>query len=120
MCGALRRVVICFGWSGVQEIRQRGCEKENAELKDNVETRAAQRCVKDWRVQERIEEDEAPDMGAPAVERVQNAKRDFSLRLPAAAGSERRFWCEIERLQESARKEEIRAWPGPGRNGRWL
>ena len=46
MCGALRRVVICFGWSGVEENRQRGREEENAG--DNVETRTAQRCVKDW------------------------------------------------------------------------
>src|ERR1700687_5269402 len=38
MCGALRRVVICFGWSGVEE---------NAGIKHNVETRKAQRCVKD-------------------------------------------------------------------------
>jgi len=88
MCGALRRVVICFGWSGVKENRQRGCEEENAGIKDNVETRKAQRCVKDWRVHERIEEDEAPDMGATAVERMQKAKRDSSLRLPAQAGSE--------------------------------
>ena len=83
MCGALRRVVICFGWSGVEENRQRGREEENAG--DNVETRTAQRCV---RVQERSEEDEAPDMGATAVERMQKAKRDSPLRLPAPAGWE--------------------------------
>src|SRR5258708_39955073 len=50
MCGALRRVAICFGWSGVEENRERGCEEENAGIRDNVETRKAQRCVKDWRV----------------------------------------------------------------------
>jgi hypothetical protein len=58
MCGALRRVVICFGWSGVEENGQRGCEKENAGITDNVKTRRAQSCVKDWRLHERIEEDE--------------------------------------------------------------
>ena len=57
MCEALRRVVICFGWSGAEENRQRGC-KEEAGIKDNVETRKARSCVKDWRVPERIEEDE--------------------------------------------------------------
>jgi hypothetical protein len=46
MCGALRRVVICFGWSGVEENRQRGGEEENAGIKDNV-VKKTQRCVKD-------------------------------------------------------------------------
>jgi hypothetical protein len=87
MCGALRRVVICFGWSGVEENRQRGCEEENAGIKDNVETRKAQRCVKDWRVHERIEEDEGARYGSYRGGADAKTKRDSSL-LPAQAGSE--------------------------------
>jgi hypothetical protein len=43
MCGALRRVVICFGWSGVEENRQRGGEEENAGIKDTVAENAEMR-----------------------------------------------------------------------------
>jgi hypothetical protein len=71
MCGALRRVVICFGWNGVEENRQRGREVEMQDKKITWKRGQRQRCVKDWRVHERIDEDEAPDMGATAVERIQ-------------------------------------------------
>ena len=85
MCGALRRVVICFGWSGVEENRQRGCEEENAGIKNNVETRKAQRCVKDWRVHERIEEDEGARYGSYRGGADAESEERF-LASPACAG----------------------------------
>ena len=57
MCEALRRVVICFGWSGVEETRQRECEEANAGIKDSAERRG------ELSVQDRIEEDKGQICG---------------------------------------------------------
>jgi hypothetical protein len=51
MCEVLRRVVICFGWSGVEETRQHECEEANAGIKDSAERRG------ELSVHDRIEED---------------------------------------------------------------
>jgi len=53
MCGALRRGVICFGWSGGEENKQRGREEEKAGIKDNAETRRAQRYAEKFHARKR-------------------------------------------------------------------
>jgi hypothetical protein len=75
MCGALRRVVICFGWSGVEEARQRECEAANAGIKDSREAERIE-CSRQNRG------GQGPDMRAAAVERMQKAKRDSRFACP--------------------------------------
>ena len=75
MCGALRRVVICFGWSGVEENRQPGCGKRRDALRI-------------WRVHERIEEDEGARYGSYRGGADAESEERFLASLPAQAGSE--------------------------------
>ena len=76
MCGALRRVVICFGWNGVEEIGSAGAKRKCRNKRQGRDAESAETRQGFAAFTKESRRTRALDMGATAAERMQKAKRD--------------------------------------------